>query len=731
MTPSQPLPVRCHLLIGPPASGKSTFARTLAPLVGTIDMPALVLSTDAIREELYGDRNVQGEWPSINQLLQDRLLEAVSSGVPVILDATHAYRAWRLAIIQALKPPVLVEWIGWWMTTPLELCKAWNQERKTPVPERVIDRYHCALGHQHFSPSTDEGFVCLVEVDPSSCDQEVIKKELARFPRRISSLRNRMKAYEFHGYSRLVDLERLFYLIGLLSRFPGLEANDEASREELRLLCEPLPLSQDPAERAAAFLHRQGACYADVEALRADLIWLEAQGFMSPEPSRIPIEAPPPPGDWALTLGGMPHTAHRAVFIRMMTLLRHVLQNPFDHDRESIHIENEQMPLAVHLVKQMDGIQGAYLAGPITASKPSDPKSSRWKSGESQALQRRDLPWIAAYGLWPRIAGRKGYTIGTALFTMPRLLEMHALVQQADKRLQDPSAQQLLEELNQRLRWADLSVDDTPPIRAFANRSIVGREQVPRESLAVAQQAERLEAAIYRGYRVQLIRYQDAARFDDAPPTTEPFAAWPLQLLFHNIAWYLAYEEARPGGPGLIRTERLDRLRLFAVESNERMARSPEQRRPSMKRLEQLLDECGGIYFGRDLEAQLDLCSGDPSRQKRRQETLQFRCNPKVFGFLREGVQRFPVGHTRLSKPLPNDTWTHRPNIQGVLDPVPGSSHPYPVEIVVPRWTLEDDDVDLRRWLFGFGDSVVIDGPQAYREKRIAEARSVLEAYGA
>jgi tRNA uridine 5-carbamoylmethylation protein Kti12 len=43
-----PPPQRCHLLIGPPASGKTTLARDLAPLlVGENGGPALVLSTDA------------------------------------------------------------------------------------------------------------------------------------------------------------------------------------------------------------------------------------------------------------------------------------------------------------------------------------------------------------------------------------------------------------------------------------------------------------------------------------------------------------------------------------------------------------------------------------------------------------------------------------------------------------------------------------------------------------
>jgi len=38
---------------------------------------------------------------------------------------------------------------------------------------------------------------------------------------------------------------------------------------------------------------------------------------------------------------------------------------------------------------------------------------------------------------------------------------------------------------------------------------------------------------------------------------------WPLQLLFHNIGWYLVYEEDAIGtGVGLIRSERIDRLAL-------------------------------------------------------------------------------------------------------------------------------------------------------------------------
>jgi adenylylsulfate kinase-like enzyme len=72
--------LRCHLLIGPPASGKTTLAGVLAELTD-----AVVLSTDVVRQELFGDAAVQGPWRDIEALLHQRIREAVASGTPVIL----------------------------------------------------------------------------------------------------------------------------------------------------------------------------------------------------------------------------------------------------------------------------------------------------------------------------------------------------------------------------------------------------------------------------------------------------------------------------------------------------------------------------------------------------------------------------------------------------------------------------------------------------------------------
>ena len=46
---------------------------------------------------------------------------------------------------------------------------------------------------------------------------------------------------------------------------------------------------------------------------------------------------------------------------------------------------------------------------------------------------------------------RHGYCLGTALLSAPRLVEIHGVVQHVAQRLGDPTAQDLLDELEQRL----------------------------------------------------------------------------------------------------------------------------------------------------------------------------------------------------------------------------------------------------------------------------------------
>jgi predicted kinase len=697
-------PLRCHLLIGPPASGKTTLAGVLAELTG-----AVVLSSDLLRNELFGDAAVQGPWRDIEVVLHKRIHESVVAGMPVIVDATHARRPWRLAITQGLAIPAAVEWIGWWLYTPLSTCLQWNQTRKRLVPEPVIREMAAALVDPVFGPSRAEGMAAVVAVVSTHHHElePLLRDELARLDHRIRSARNRERRFALHGYSRLLDLERLLYLLRLLSEYPDLDPADPVSRGELEAIVSPLP-EGNLADRAAAFLRcLHGEAYGDAAAIRADLIWLSANGFCGAEPSEAPIQPPPPAVDAAVPIaggvhGGYPPLGDAPVFIRVFTLLRHLLQQPFDRA--------DGIPLHEHLIEQLKGISGSYL------------------SGETATLRKDIERLLTPYGFRSRNDNvRHGYAIGTALLSAHRLREVHGLVSQAAGRLADPSAQNLLTELEQRLHWGGIATNNQVPVRAFANRSIVSSAFVRPDSLAAKRHAERLETAIVERRRVELERYASVACFTDSPSGS--FRAWPMQLVFHNIGWYLVFEEDKVGHEqGLIRCERLDRLALRRSESGYR--RSDEAHSQALARLETLLHHSGGIYFGADLEAQLQLCSPTARVRAKAMTTLRFCCQRWSFAFIREGLQRYPIEHTRYSKPLAGDTWWHHPKAPHRLEPgSPADLHPYPVELVLPRWTVERD-VDLRNWLFGLGDGIRIDAPAELRTEHQQWLRRSLDVYG-
>jgi len=692
-----PAPLRCHLLIGPPASGKTTLAGVLAELTG-----AVALSTDVVRSELFGDAAVQGPWRDIEALLHRRIQASVAAGVPVIVDATHARRPWRLAITQALSLPAPVEWIGWWLYTPLSTCLQWNQSRKRLVPEPVIREMAAALADPAFGPSRAEGFAAVVAVVPSHGREleALLRDELARLDHRIRSARNREKRFALHGYSRLLDLERLLHLLRLLTTYPELSGADPATRAELEAIVSPLPKG-DLADQAAAYLRRlHGECYGGAAAIRGALAWLE--------PALAPIQLPPPQPKPAITgpwpggvNGGFPSTGDAPVFVRVFTLLRHLLQQPFDRAGG--------VALPEHLIERTEAIPGAYL--------PSE-----------AATLRKDLEkLLTPYGFRPRNDNvRHGYAIGTALLSAHRLREVYGVVSQAAGRLDDPTAQDLLRELEQRLAWGGITVDGSTPVRAFANRSIVSSALVRPDSLAAERQAEALETAIVERRRIELERYASVGSFPGSP--LGAFRVWPLQLLFHTIGWYLVFEEDCPGQEqGLIRCERLDRLALRRSERGTR--RGDDSHQQALARLQTLLHHSGGIYFGDDLDAQLRLCHPRSRSRERELRTLRFCCQGWCFAFIREGLQRYPIEHTRFSKPLAGEHWWHHPDAPHVLEPgSPSDTHPYPVELDLPPWTVERD-IDLRNWLFGFGACIRIDSPEALRDEHRQKLETALAVY--
>jgi predicted kinase len=730
-------PLRCHLLIGAPGSGKTTLAKQLAPLLrGPHGDPGLVLSTDVIREELFGDAAIQGPWDEIRAVLVARLQEAVASGIPVIIDATHARRPWRLLYTQVLQLPQPVEWIGWWLTTPINTCLEWAQQRQRPVPEAVIREFHSAIGHKKFGPSRDEGFATVVTLNPAAGEASLEALQAPNGPlhgldRRISAgvNRNKAKLPYLHRYSRLVDLERLLFLLRLLTSFNGLDDTDPGTASALAQILNPAPVG-DLAERAAAYLvswkqvHGGNAeCYGDASAIRADLAWLEANGFFrldwqGDQPIQLAEPLPSPGGNLN---GGYSYLGDGRTFRRAFTLLRHILKQPFD-------APPGEQTLYSHLIQQISHLEGSYTA-------------------DQESVLRKDFEeLLQPYGFRGETRGRPeslrhGYAIGTALLSAEQLLDVHSLLKASLERLSDASQRPVLEALEDRLRWAGLLDYQLPrvrhPKRAFANRALT---EAPNGTLAQPETNQRVERAIVDRRRIRLRHRTDPKptqamrqRGDDGS-----FVVWPLQLLFHNISWYLAFERYGIGtSQGLIQTLRLDRLELLGEDGNARR-NSEQEHVGALQRLERLLHLCGGLYFGKSLEAQLAISGALPEPTAADHaapiaglewyERLRFSCTPAIFRLIREEPKRFPPEHTRYSRPIAGfSDWEAGPLDQ--LEPNhPRDSHPYPVEIMLPRWTVHED-WDLRAWLFRFGAGVRIEAPIELRQAQLQMAQEVVGLY--
>lgn len=152
------IPLICHFLIGSPGSGKST----LATLLTQVNPNSQIISTDKIRLSLFGNEIIQGDWSLIEAQVIRQIHESIKAEKSVIYDATNVKKEWRSSLLQQVQNDK-VQWIAWYLPTPLEVCKKWNKQRKRQVPEEVIEALFRAL--QEDIPETSEGFIAVNNVD--------------------------------------------------------------------------------------------------------------------------------------------------------------------------------------------------------------------------------------------------------------------------------------------------------------------------------------------------------------------------------------------------------------------------------------------------------------------------------------------------------------------------------------------------------------------------------------
>ena len=136
------------MLIGLPGSGKSTWAEK--HMINNSD--TVLISSDNIRKELFGDENSQEDNNRVFYEMEVRTLNHLNNGVNVIYDATNVVRKRRKAFLDKLPTWVIKEAHVIW--APLEVCIERDSSRYRTVGKEVIWR----MVKSYQPPFFDEGF---------------------------------------------------------------------------------------------------------------------------------------------------------------------------------------------------------------------------------------------------------------------------------------------------------------------------------------------------------------------------------------------------------------------------------------------------------------------------------------------------------------------------------------------------------------------------------------------
>ena len=140
--------VKLYVLIGLPASGKTTFAKN-----EFASDKVEILSSDEIRKELFNDETHQANNDIVFSTLYERAKNFLSAGVSVVIDATSINRFERKRVLSHFVD-YDIERIAIYFNTPVKVCIERDFLRSRTVGRDVIYKYK----RKFEFPKREEGF---------------------------------------------------------------------------------------------------------------------------------------------------------------------------------------------------------------------------------------------------------------------------------------------------------------------------------------------------------------------------------------------------------------------------------------------------------------------------------------------------------------------------------------------------------------------------------------------
>lgn len=376
----------------------------------------------------------------------------------------------------------------------------------------------------------------------------------------------------------------------------------------------------------------------------------------------------------------------RTALDRLLLLIATFVQQPGIGDRDPMDTEPVEAALelvqtAMQAVAKAQGIQIPHYSIPTL---------------------RKDLVTLRRYGILSQRRYRSGYYLGTGGLTQAELrLALNALASLA-KHQGDPQARQAQARLSRRLQGLDLHLDGQLfyPVREHLNRSIVATdpEEMMRKGAnqdTLFHQLNVLEPSICQGHAIELVQYLNP--YSDQSYQT--IQMYPLQLIYHDVAWYVLGEDIKDRHFIIYRMNRLKNY----CKVLEFQSRGSDCQRQRLALAHRLLETGWGLFLGNPTEQKAEL-AGELSF-----ETVKVRFYPPVSRFIIEGNYRHP----------------HQKIALGAIDPETGEPQYVNYQIKLPGRSLQE----FSYWLCRYMQHVQILAPASLAQHHYSSAKALMERY--